>query len=116
MSRRIVFVTGGAGFIVSNIIANRAGAPSLALVACDWLGAADLGKWRNLAKHPIGDFVAPEHMFEWLEKRWQDVALVIHMGAISSTTEPDADRIIHQNFGLSRGLFRWCAARQRRFI
>ena len=25
------------------------------------------GKWRNLAKHPIGDFVAPEAMFDWLE-------------------------------------------------
>ncbi len=116
MSRRIVFVTGGAGFIGSNIIAKLAEDPSLDLVACDWLGSADEGKWRNLAKHPIGDFVAPEHMFEWLEKRWQDVALVVHMGAISSTTEPDADRIIHQNFGLSRDLFRWCADRQRRFI
>jgi len=33
------------------------------------------------------------------------------MGAISSTTEPDADKIIQTNFGLSRDLFRWCADR-----
>ena len=105
MSRRIIFVTGGAGFIGSNIIARLAEDPSLDLVACDWLHEADLGKWKNLAKHPIGDFVAPENMMEWLEKRWQDVALVVHMGAISSTTEPDADKIIHQNFGLSRDLW-----------
>jgi ADP-L-glycero-D-manno-heptose 6-epimerase len=38
------------------------------------------------------------------------------MGAISSTTEPDADKIIQTNFGLSRDLFRWCADRQRRLI
>lgn len=116
MTRRIVFVTGGAGFIGSNIVARLAEDPSLDLVVCDRLREADLGKWRNIAKHPIGDIVMPEDMFEWLEKRWQDVALVVHMGAISSTTEPDADRIIQNNFCLSRDLYRWCADRQRRFI
>jgi ADP-L-glycero-D-manno-heptose 6-epimerase len=38
------------------------------------------------------------------------------MAAVSSTTEPDADKIIHSNFTLSRDLFRWCADRQRRLI
>ncbi|MDP3489272.1 MAG: ADP-glyceromanno-heptose 6-epimerase [Phenylobacterium sp.] len=116
MSRRIVFVTGGAGFIGSNIVARLAQDRSLDVVVCDRLREAELGKWRNIAKHPIGDFVAPEEMFDWLEKRWRDVELVIHMGAVSSTTEPDADKIIQSNFALSRDLFRWCADRQRRLI
>ncbi len=116
MTRRIVFVTGGAGFIGSNIVARLAEDPSLDLVVCDRLREAELGKWRNIAKHPIGDIVMPEDAFEWLEKRWQDVAMVIHMGAISSTTEPDADKIIQNNFCLSRDLYRWCTDRQRRFI
>jgi len=116
MTRRIIFVTGGAGFIGSNIVAKLAEDPSLDVVVCDWLFEADLGKWRNLAKHPIGDFVAPEAMFDWLEKRWRDIDCVIHMGAVSSTTEPDADKIIHANFTLSRDLFRWCADHQRRMI
>ena len=116
MTRRIIFVTGGAGFLGSNIVAKLAEDPSLDVVVCDRLREAELGKWRNIAKHPIGDFVAPEAMFEWLEKRWRDVELVVHMGAVSSTTEPDADKIIHSNFTLSRDLFRWCADHQRRFI
>ncbi len=116
MTRRIIFVTGGAGFIGSNIAARLAEDRGLDVVVCDRLREADLGKWRNLSRHAIGDFVAPEDMFDWLEKRWRDVEAVIHMGAISSTTEPDADRIIQTNFGLSRDLFRWCADRQRRFI
>ena len=116
MTRRIIFVTGGAGFIGSNIVAKLCEDPALDVVVCDWLHEADLGKWRNIAKHPIGDFVAPENMFEWLEKRWRDVELVVHMGAVSSTTEPDADKIVHANFTLSRDLFRWCADRQRRLI
>jgi ADP-L-glycero-D-manno-heptose 6-epimerase len=116
MNRRIAFVTGGAGFIGSNIAARLAEDRTLDVVVCDRLREAELGKWKNIAKHPIGDFVAPEAMFDWLEKRWRDVEVVIHMGAISSTTEPDADKIIHNNFTLSRDLFRWCADRQRRFI
>lgn len=116
MTRRIVFVTGGAGFIGSNIVARLCEDPSLDVVVCDWLGSADGGKWRNIAKHPIGDFVPPEEMFDWLEKRWRDVECVIHMGAISSTTEPDADKIMQTNFCLSRDLYRWCTDRQRRFI
>jgi ADP-L-glycero-D-manno-heptose 6-epimerase len=116
MSRKIAFVTGGAGFIGSNLVARLAEDLSLDVVVCDRLREADLGKWRNIAKHPIGDFVAPDQMFDWLEKRWRDVEVVVHMAAVSSTTEPDADKIIHSNFSLSRDLFRWCADRQRRLI
>jgi ADP-L-glycero-D-manno-heptose 6-epimerase len=116
MSRRIAFVTGGAGFIGSNIAAKLAEDRTLDVVVCDRLREADLGKWRNIAKHPIGDFVAPEDMLDWLEKRWRDVEVVVHMAAVSSTTEPDADKIIHSNFTLSRDLFRWCADRQRRLV
>lgn len=114
--RRIAFVTGGAGFIGSNIAARLAEDRTLDVVVCDRLHEAELGKWRNIAKHPIGDFVAPDDMFDWLEKRWRDIEVVIHMAAISSTTEPDADKIVHSNFTLSRDLFRWCADRQRRFV
>lgn len=116
MTRRIIFVTGGAGFIGSNLAARLAEDRALDVVICDRLHGVDAGKWRNIAKHPIGDFVEPEQMFEWLEKRWRDVELVVHMGAVSATTEPDADRIIRTNFQLSRDLFRWCADRQRRLI
>jgi ADP-L-glycero-D-manno-heptose 6-epimerase len=116
MTRRIAFVTGGAGFIGSNIVARLAEDRDLDVVVCDRLREAELGKWRNIAKHPIGDFVAPDDMFDWLEKRWRDVEVVIHMAAVSSTTEPDADKIIHSNFTLSRDLFRWCADHQRRFV
>ena len=116
MTRKIIFVTGGAGFIGSNIVARLAEDRELDVVVCDRLREADLGKWRNIAKHPIGDFVAPEHMFDWLEKRWRDVELVVHMAAVSSTTEPDADKIVHSNFTLSRDLFRWCADHQQRLV
>ncbi len=115
--RRIAFVTGGAGFIGSNIVAKLAEDRTLDVVVCDRLREADLGKWKNIAKHAIGDFVAPEDMFDWLEKRWRDIEVVVHMAAISSTHR--AGRRQDRPFELSRSprdLFRWCADRQRRFI
>ena len=116
MSRRVVFVTGGAGFIGSNVAARLCGRPGLDVVVCDWLGEAASGKWRNLAKHTIADFVPPEQMFEWLSRNAGDVELAIHMGAVSSTTEPDADLILKSNFVLSRDLWNWCAEHRRRLV
>jgi ADP-L-glycero-D-manno-heptose 6-epimerase len=116
MTRKTVLVTGGAGFIGSNIVAKLCEDPSIDVVVCDRLRDAASGKWRNLAKSPIADFVAPEDLFAWLAKRGGDVELVIHMGAVSSTTEPDADKIIQSNFVLSRDLWAWCAEHGRRMI
>ncbi|WP_419255334.1 ADP-glyceromanno-heptose 6-epimerase [Caulobacter sp. ErkDOM-YI] len=116
MTRKTVLVTGGAGFIGSNIVARLCEDPTIDVVVCDRLRDADSGKWRNLAKSPIADFVAPEDLFAWLAKRGGDVELVIHMGAVSSTTEPDADKIIQSNFVLSRDLWDWCAEYGRRMI
>lgn len=109
MSKPLVMVTGGAGFIGSNIVATLLDQGDYEVAVCDVLGAAADGKWKNLAKHPICDFVAPEDLFDWLEAHAPELAAVVHMGAISSTTEPDADLIIHTNFTLSRELWDWCA-------
>ena len=113
---RIAFVTGGAGFIGSNIVQRLCAESGLDVVVCDWLGEAGVGKWRNIAKHPIADFCAPEQMFAWLDAHRTVVEVVVHMGAISSTTEPDADRIVQTNFVLSRDLYRWCAEAKTRLI
>lgn len=116
MSRRIVLVTGGAGFIGSNIVARLCEDPALDVVVCDRLRDAASGKWRNIAKHPIADFVAPEQLFDWLARRGAEVELIVHMGAVSSTTEADVDKIVQSNFVLSRDLWDWCAQHGKRMI
>ena len=116
MIRRMIVVTGGAGFIGSNIVARLCAEGRRDIVVVDRLETADLGKWKNLAKHAIADFWSPEEMFEQLERNAERIEAVVHMGAISSTTEPDADLILHTNFSLSRDLWAWCARRDARLI
>ncbi|WP_292134934.1 ADP-glyceromanno-heptose 6-epimerase [Brevundimonas sp.] len=116
MTPRMIVVTGGAGFIGSNIVARLTADTAYDVVVCDRLETADLAKWRNLAKHAVADLWAPEELFEQLERHAVRIEAVVHMGAISSTTEPDADLILKTNFSLSRDLWDWCAIRGVRMI
>jgi len=116
MTPRMIVVTGGAGFIGSNIVARMCESGAWDVVVCDRLETADLAKWKNIAKHPIADLWAPEELFEQLERHADRIEAVIHMGAISSTTEPDADLILRTNFSLSRDIWDWCAVRNVRMI
>jgi ADP-L-glycero-D-manno-heptose 6-epimerase len=112
----MIVVTGGAGFIGSNIVARLCASDAWDVVVCDRLETADLAKWKNIAKHPIADLWAPEELFEQLERHAERIEAVVHMGAISSTTEPDADLILRTNFSLSRDIWDWCAIRDVRMI
>jgi len=113
---RMIVVTGGAGFIGSNIVARLTAETAYDVVVCDRLETADLAKWKNLAKHAIADFWSPEELFEQLERHAERIEAVVHMGAISSTTQPDADLILRTNFILSRDLWDWCSIRGSRMI
>ncbi len=105
----LVLVTGGAGFIGSNLVAALCARPGWEVAVCDRLRSSASGKWRNLMKRPLRDLVSPEGMTAWLAAHGKDLAAVIHMGAVSSTTETDVDHLIASNFTLSKTIFDWCA-------
>jgi ADP-L-glycero-D-manno-heptose 6-epimerase len=108
----MLLVTGGAGFIGSNIVAslNEAGRADIAVN--DVLGSG--GKWHNLAARQLADFVPAADLLRWLEGRKLDA--VVHMGAISSTTATDGDAVMENNFVLSLRLLDWCTATRTPFI
>jgi ADP-L-glycero-D-manno-heptose 6-epimerase len=106
-------VTGGAGFIGSNLVAQLAQRGD-EVVVVDWLRADD--RWRNLAKHEIVDVIAPEALSAWLERNAQAVAAIVHMGANSSTTETDVELVFRQNARATLDLLQWCTRSGKRFI
>ncbi len=99
-------VTGGAGFIGSNLVAALC-ADGHEVVVVDRLRQGL--KWRNIAKHPIAAVIAPDDLPAFLAKKPRVDAL-FHMGAISATTETDGDLVARTNIALPQMLWDWCAA------
>ena len=108
----MMMVTGGAGFIGSNLHAALA-RRGVETVVVDWLGGQ--GKWRNLAKHPPARLIPPEALDGFLAADPPLEALV-HLGAVSETTATDGDRAWATNVELPLRLWRWCALRGVRLI
>src|ERR1700728_65709 len=108
----MLLVTGGAGFIGSNVVAALSDAAGSDVAVCDLLGHD--GKWRNLAKRQLADILPPAELPAWLNGRRLDA--VIHLGAISETTATDGDLVIETNFRLSLRLLDWCTANDTPFI
>lgn len=100
-------ITGGAGFIGSNIAASL-DADGADIVIVDRLGEDDI-KWRNIAKRRLEDIIPPEALPAFLERHAGAIRGIFHMGAISTTTERDADAIVRNNFRLSVDLWDFAA-------
>ena len=109
----LILVTGGAGFIGSNIVLDLA-QRGARVVVCDLMRSGE--KWRNLAAAPLHDLVRPEALFDWLARHRGRLAAIVHMGAISSTTEIDIDRIVAANIRLTLDLWEWCAQNRVRLV
>jgi ADP-L-glycero-D-manno-heptose 6-epimerase len=108
----MILITGGAGFIGSNLQAALARRGHETVVA-DTLGSD--GKWRNLANHPPTRLVPPTELRAFLEDR-PPVEMVFHLGAVSETTAVDGDHTWATNVELSRRLWEWCADRGVRMV
>lgn len=100
----MLLVTGGSGFIGSNVVSSLNADGERDVVVCDDLGTGE--KWRNLQKAFVQDVIPISSLLNWLPGRRLDA--VIHMGANSSTTAQDGDSVMDTNFRFSLRLLEWC--------
>jgi ADP-L-glycero-D-manno-heptose 6-epimerase len=54
--------------------------------------------------------VSPQETLYWIEQHRKQLHAVVHMGAISATTETDVDLIVRENYRLSRNLWDLCTS------
>ena len=114
MSQRVI-VTGAAGFIGRNVVAelNRRGFTNLLLV--DHLGSDD--KWKNLLGLKFEDLISPDSFHrQILSSTVPEARACIHLGACSATTETDADFLLENNYRTTRHICEWSLATRTRFV
>jgi ADP-L-glycero-D-manno-heptose 6-epimerase len=115
----MIVITGGAGMIGSIIGWHlNAKLDRDDLVIVDHITHEE--QWQNLAHRKYAQYLNREQLLDWLQdlngKPRTDIEAIIHMGAISTTTERDFNKLVENNIHYSQNLWNWCAANKVPFL
>ena len=108
----MILVTGGAGFVGSNLIAALEERGHRGVAVCDRLGDGE--RWRNLAKRAVGTVFAPERLTGFLDEAGVAIEAVFHIGFDDGGA--DVDRMLEANYHAAAELWAWCAGNGVRFF
>ena len=103
----MIVVTGGAGFIGSNIVKGLNDLGHKDILVVDDL--TDGTKFSNLADLDIADYMdKDEFIAEIISGENLDIEVIFHQGACSSTTEWDGKFMMENNYNYSKDLLHYC--------
>ena len=105
-------ITGGSGFIGSNLAKGLEENYSKPIFIIDWIK----NKEKNINKRKNITLVDPKKYLLFLNQNVNNIEIIFHLGAITSTTEKNAKRITKHNLDLSLNLWKWCISNNVRFI
>ena len=103
----MIIITGGAGFIGSNLVAGLNNMGHTEILVVDDL--TDGRKCLNLADLSIADYLDKADLFDYLNlAEPNSIEAIFHLGACSATTEWNGQFLMKNNYEFSKNLFHWC--------
>ena len=111
-AKKMIVITGGAGFIGSNLINKLISRNDYQIVSVD----QNNEKNKNYFSSQNFKKILPENLEIFLRNNNKKIFSIIHLGAITSTTERNLDLIIKNNLELSIFLWNWCKKKKKRLI
>lgn len=113
----MIVVTGGAGFIGSNLVSKLNEAGRADIIVVDDLQQGE--KFANLSACQIMDYVDRNAFRKLIESKpdsFSEIKLIFHQGACTDTTEWDGRYMLDNNYTYSKELLNYAMARDIRFI
>ena len=109
----MIIVTGGAGFIGSNIVRGLNAMGYTDIIIVDNFGHSQ--KYLNLNRLRFADYIDKSELLDKLPQLGK-ISAVFHQGACSSTTETDGNYLMQNNYEYSKRLLHYCQDQKVPFI